>query len=230
MNIQGFQKLTLLDYPGKMACTIFTAGCNLRCPFCHNSRLVINPEKQSEFSVDEILAYLKKRVGILDGVAITGGEPLLQPDIEEFIGRVRELGYSVKLDTNGTFPEKLRDLVEKGLIDYVAMDIKNSPELYSETVGISGYDISKIKESIDFLLEGRVDYEFRTTVVREFHSVFGMNSLGEMIKGAKRHFLQGFIDSGELIGFGMSAVPTEEMERMRKIMLQYVDECEIRGA
>lgn len=230
MNIQGFQKLTLLDYPGKMACTIFTAGCNLRCPFCHNSRLVINPENQSEFSTEEVLAYLKKRVGILDGVAITGGEPLLQKDLEDFIRQVKDLGYSVKLDTNGTFPEKLRDLVEKGLIDYVAMDIKNSPELYAETVGVSGYDISKIKESIAFLLEGRVDYEFRTTVVREFHSVFGMNSLGEMIKGAKRHYLQGFIDSGELIGFGMSAVPKEEMERMRRIMLQYVDECEIRGA
>ncbi len=230
MNIQGLQKLTLLDYPGKMACTIFTAGCNLRCPFCHNSRLVINPEKQSEYSEDEIFAFLKKRAGILDGVAITGGEPLLQSDIEDFIRKVRDLGYSVKLDTNGTFPEKLRDLVEKGLVDYVAMDIKNSPELYAQTVGITGYDISKIKESISFLLEGKVDYEFRTTVVREFHSVFGMNGLGEMIKGAKRHYLQGFIDSGELIGFGMSAVPRDEMERMKKIMLQYVDECEIRGA
>lgn len=229
MNIQGLQKLTLLDYPGKMACTIFTAGCNLRCPFCHNSRLVINPENRSEYSDEEIFTFLKKRVGVLDGVAITGGEPLLQNDIEDFIGRVRELGYSVKLDTNGTFPDKLRSLVEKGLVDYIAMDIKNSPELYAETVGISGYDISKIKESIAFLLEGKVNYEFRTTVVREFHSVFGMNSLGEMIKGAKRHFLQGFIDSGELIGFGMSAVPKEEMERMKNIMLQYVDECEIRG-
>lgn len=229
MNIQGLQKLTLLDYPGKMACTIFTAGCNLRCPFCHNSRLVINPENRSEYSDEEVFSFLKKRVGVLDGVAITGGEPLLQNDIEDFIGRVRELGYSVKLDTNGTFPDKLRSLVEKGLVDYIAMDIKNSPELYAETVGISGYDISKIKESIAFLLEGKVNYEFRTTVVREFHSVFGMNSLGEMIKGAKRHFLQGFIDSGELIGFGMSAVPKEEMERMKNIMLQYVDECEIRG-
>ena len=230
MNIQGFQKLTLLDYPGKMACTLFTAGCNLRCPFCHNSRLVIDPEKQSGYSEEEIFAFLKKRSGVLDGVAITGGEPLLQNDIEDFIRKVRDLGYSVKLDTNGTFPDKLRDLVEKGLVDYVAMDVKNSQELYAETVGISGYDISKIKESIAFLLEGKVDYEFRTTVVREFHSVFTMNSLGEMIKGAKRHFLQGFIDSGELIGFGMSAVPVEEMERMKKIMLQYVDECEIRGA
>lgn len=229
MNIQGFQKLTLLDYPGKMACTLFTAGCNLRCPFCHNSRLVINPEKESEYSVDEILAFLKKRQGILDGVVITGGEPLLQKDITEFIKQIRELGYSVKLDTNGTFPEKLRELVENGLVDYVAMDIKNSPELYAETIGISGYDISKIKESISFLLEGGVDYEFRTTVVREFHSVFGMNGIGKLIKGAKRHYLQAFVDSGELIAFGLSGVPKEEMESMQKIMLNYVDSCEIRG-
>lgn len=229
MNIQGFQKLTLLDYPGKMACTLFTAGCNLRCPFCHNSRLVINPERQSEFSVDEILAFLRKRSGILDGVVISGGEPLLQPDIEQFIRQVRELGYSVKLDTNGTFPEKLRSLVEQGLVDYVAMDIKNSPELYAETIGVRDFDISKIKESIAFLLEGRVDYEFRTTVVREFHSVFGMNNLGELVKGAKKHYLQAFIDSGELICFGLSGVPKEEMEAMRKIMLNYVESCEIRG-
>ncbi len=229
MNIQGFQKLTLLDYPGKMACTLFTAGCNLRCPFCHNSRLVLNPEKESEFSVEEILSFLKKRQGILDGVVITGGEPLLQKDIADFIRQIKELGYSVKLDTNGTFPQKLRELVENGLVDYVAMDIKNSPELYAETIGISGYDISKIKESIAFLLEGRVDYEFRTTVVREFHSVFGMDNIGKLIKGAKRHFLQAFVDSGELIAFGLSGVPKDEMESMQKIMLNYVDSCEIRG-
>lgn len=229
MNIQGFQKLTLLDFPGKMACTVFTAGCNLRCPFCHNSRLVIDPEKTSEYSVDEILAYLKKRQGILDGVAITGGEPLLQPDIDEFIKKVRELGFAVKLDTNGTFPDRLKALVEQGLLDYVAMDVKNSPSGYSETVGIGGYDISKIKESIGFLLENKVDYEFRTTVVREFHSVFEIDGIGKMIKGAKRHYLQAFVDSGELIGFDLSAVPKEEMLEMQKIMLKYVDFCEIRG-
>ena len=229
MNIQGFQKLTLLDFPGKMACTVFTAGCNLRCPFCHNSRLVIDPEKTSEYSVDEILAYLKKRQGILDGVAITGGEPLLQPDIDEFIKKVRELGFAVKLDTNGTFPDRLKVLVEQGLLDYVAMDVKNSPSGYSETVGIGGYDISKIQESIGFLLENKVDYEFRTTVVREFHSVFEIDGIGKMIKGAKRHYLQAFVDSGELIGFDLSAVPKEEMFEMQKIMLKYVDFCEIRG-
>ncbi len=229
MNIQGFQKLTLLDFPGKMACTVFTAGCNLRCPFCHNSRLVINPEKETEFSVDEILAYLKKRVGILDGVAITGGEPLLQPDIDVFIEKVRELGYAVKLDTNGAYPEKLKDLVNRGLLDYVAMDVKNSESLYSETVGIGGYDLLKIKESIAFLLEGKVDYEFRTTVVRELHSVFEMNGIGKMIKGAKRHYIQAFRDSGELIGFDLSPVPKDEMEQMKNVMLKYVDLCEIRG-
>lgn len=229
MNIQGLQKLTLLDYPGKMACIIFTAGCNLRCPFCHNSALVINPPKESEFSVDEILDFLKKRQGVLEGVVITGGEPLLQKDLEEFIVKIRELGYSVKLDTNGTFPDRLRDLIEKGLLDYVAMDVKASPAGYPPSVGIGGYDVSKITESINLLLEGRVDYEFRTTVVREFHSIFDMKHLGEWIKGAKRHYLQAFKDSGELIGFGLSAVPKAEMEEMRKIMLEYVDLCEIRG-
>ena len=229
MNIQGFQKLTLLDYPGKMACTIFTAGCNMRCPFCHNSRLVINPSDEAEFTEDEILAYLKKRQGILDGVAITGGEPLMQKNIEDFIVKVRELGYPVKLDTNGTYPEKLKELVNKGLVDYVAMDIKNSPELYSETVGIADYNISKIEESIAFLLEGRVDYEFRTTVVRELHSVFSVEGIGKMIKGAKRHYIQAFIDSGELIGLDLTAVPKNEMETMKNVMLKYVDSCEIRG-
>ncbi len=229
MNIQGFQKLTLLDFPGKMACTLFTAGCNMRCPFCHNSRLVINPSSEAEFSEEEILSYLKKRQGILDGVAITGGEPLMQKDIGTFIKKVRELGYAVKLDTNGTYPEKLKDLVNRGLVDYVAMDVKNSAELYSETVGISDYDLTKIKESIAFLLEGRVEYEFRTTVVRELHSVFSIEGIGKMIKGAKRHYIQAFKDSGELIGFDLNEVPKAEMENMREIMLKYVDLCEIRG-
>lgn len=229
MNIQGFQKLTLLDYPGKMACTLFTAGCNMRCPFCHNSRLVINPSGETEFSEDEILAYLKKRQGILEGVAITGGEPLMQKDIDVFIQKIRDLGFAVKLDTNGTYPEKLKDLVGRGLVDYVAMDVKNSPELYSETVGISNYDISKIKESIDFLIENNVDYEFRTTVVRELHSVFSMEGIGKLIKGAKRHYIQAFIDSGELIGFDLTAVPKDEMQTMREVMLKYVEQCEIRG-
>ena len=229
MNIQGLQKLTLLDYPEKMACTIFTGGCNLRCPFCHNAGIVLNPSAEGEFSVEDILAFLKKRQGILDGVVITGGEPLMQKDIDVFIQKIRELGYSVKLDTNGTYPEKLKDLIDRGLVDYVAMDIKASPAGYPPAVGIGGYDISKIAQSVSLLLEGRVDYEFRTTVVREFHSIFDMNALGEFIKGAKRHYLQAFRDSGELIGFGLSGVDKKEMEEMRKILLGYVEKCELRG-
>lgn len=229
MNIQGLQKLTLLDYPEKMACTIFTGGCNLRCPFCHNAGIVLNPSADGEYSVEDILEFLKKRQGILDGVVITGGEPLMQKDIDVFIEKIRELGYSIKLDTNGTYPEKLRDLIDRGLLDYVAMDIKASPAGYPPAVGIGGYDISKIAQSVKLLLEGRVDYEFRTTVVREFHSIFDMNALGEFIKGAKRHYLQAFRDSGELIGFGLSGVDKKEMEEMRKILLGYVEKCELRG-
>lgn len=229
MNIRGLQKLTLLDYPGKMACIVFTGGCNLRCPFCHNASIVLDSSAGSEFSEDEITDFLKKRQGILEGVVITGGEPLMQKDIAEFIEKIRALGYSVKLDTNGTYPDKLKELIDKGLVDYVAMDVKASPEGYPPAVGIGGYDISKIARSIEILLEGRVDYEFRTTVVREFHSVFGMNSLGEFIRGAKKHYLQGFKDSGDLIGFGLSAVEKNEMEEMRKILLNYVESCELRG-
>ena len=229
MNIQGLQKLTLLDYPGKMACTVFTAGCNLRCPFCHNSRLVIKPPSETQYTEEDMFSFLEKRQGVLDGVVVTGGEPLLQKDVADFIAKVKALGYSVKLDTNGTMPEKLKELVAAGLIDYVAMDVKASPGGYPPAVGIGGYDISKIDESIKFLLENNVDYEFRTTVVREFHSVFSMHDLGKWIKGAKRHYLQAFKDSGELIGFGLHEVPKEEMLEMRKIMLNYVENCEIRG-
>lgn len=229
MNIQGLQKLTLLDYPGKMACTVFTAGCNLRCPFCHNSRLVIKPPSETQYTEEDMFSFLKKRQGVLDGVVVTGGEPLLQKDVADFIAKVKALGYSVKLDTNGTMPGKLKELVAAGLVDYVAMDVKASPGGYPPAVGIGGYDISKIDESIKFLLENNVDYEFRTTVVREFHSVFSMHDLGKWIKGAKRHYLQAFKDSGELIGFGLHEVPKEEMLEMRKIMLNYVEICEIRG-
>ena len=229
MNIQGLQKLTLLDYPGKMACTVFTAGCNLRCPFCHNSRLVIKPPSQTQYTEEDMFSFLKKRQGVLDGVVVTGGEPLLQKDVADFIAKVKALGYSVKLDTNGTMPGKLKELVAAGLVDYVAMDVKASPGGYPPAVGIGGYDISKIDESITFLLENNVDYEFRTTVVREFHSVFSMHDLGKWIKGAKRHYLQAFKDSGELIGFGLHEVPKEEMLEMCKIMLNYVENCEIRG-
>lgn len=229
MNIQGLQKLTLLDFPGKMACTIFTGGCNLRCPFCHNSPLVINPPKVSAYPDDEILSFLKKRQGILDGVAITGGEPLMQKDIKEFIIKIKELGYSVKLDTNGTYPDKLKDLVNSKLVDYVAMDVKSSPDGYPMCVGIGGYDISKIKESISFLKQGNVPYEFRTTVAKGLHTKEDIKGLGELIKGADKHYLQAFKDSGDLIGFGLEPFSKEEMTEFRNIMKDYVPTCEIRG-
>ena len=229
MNIQGLQKLTLLDFPGKMACTIFTAGCDLRCPFCHNRSLVINPPAESEFSEDEIFSFLKKRKGILEGVAITGGEPLMQADIEDYIIKIRELGYSVKLDTNGTFPARLKSLVEKGLVDYVAMDVKSSESGYPSCVGIGGFKTDKINESIEFLKSDKVDYEFRTTVAKGLHSKEDSEQLGKWIQGAKRHFLQAFTDSGDLIGFGLEPFSKAEMLEMCEIMKKYVSSCEVRG-
>ena len=211
MKICGFQKMTMLDYPGKVACTVFTGGCNFRCPFCHNAMLVTDIDENAVYAEDEILSYLNKRKGIIDGVCITGGEPLLQKDIGDFLVKVKETGMPVKLDTNGSYPEKLRELVSRGLVDYVAMDIKNSKEKYPLTVGLPGYDIGKIEESVDFLMSGAVDYEFRTTVVREFHTAEDIVKITEWIAGAKRYFLQGFVDSGNLIGSGMSALRPQEM-------------------
>ena len=229
MNIQGLQKLTLLDFPGKMACTVFTAGCDLRCPFCHNRSLVIDPPKESAVSDEEFFSFLKKRKGILEGVAITGGEPLMQADIEDFIVRVRELGYAVKLDTNGTFPGRLKNLIEKNLVDYVAMDVKSSEAGYPGCVGIGGFKTDKINESIEFLKQGKVDYEFRTTVAKGLHTKEDMESLGKWIAGAKRHFLQDFTDSGDLIGFGLEPFSKAEMAEFRDIIAKYVPNCEIRG-
>lgn len=211
MKICGFQKMTMLDYPGKVACTVFTGGCNFRCPFCHNAMLVTDIDENAVYAEDEILSYLNKRKGIIDGVCITGGEPLLQKDIGDFLVKVKETGMPVKLDTNGSYPEKLRELVSRGLVDYVAMDIKNSKEKYPLTVGLPGYDIGKIEESVEFLMSGAVDYEFRTTVVREFHTAEDIVKITEWIAGAKRYFLQGFVDSGNLIGSGMSALRPQEM-------------------
>lgn len=229
MNIQGLQKLTLLDYPGKMACTIFTAGCNLRCPFCHNSPLVVNPPKETAYTNEEILSFLEKRRGILDGIAITGGEPLMQPDIEDFIAEVKKRGFGVKLDTNGTYPEKLARIIDSGNVDYIAMDVKSSPAGYPQCVGMGGYDISKVDSSIKLLKEGKTDCEFRTTVALGLHTEEDIEEMGKWLSGAKKHFLQAFKDSGDLIGFGLSEMPRERMEAMRDIMLKYVSECEIRG-
>ena len=230
MNFAGIQKLTLLDYPGKTACTLFTDGCNLRCPFCHNARLVL-PEKRENTSVSDtdIPVFLKKRAGLLDGVCITGGEPLLHiRELLEFLPEVRSLGYAVKLDTNGTRPDALERLLRDGLINYAAMDVKNAFPYYGETVGLPDFDVTPVKESISLLMQSGIDYEFRTTVVREFHTVERIRGLAESITGAKRYFLQVFRDSGELIADGLSAVSREETEKMRDAAAEFCP-TEIRG-
>ncbi len=229
MQIFGLQKLSLLDFPGKTACTVFTGGCNWRCPFCHNAALVVDLNAVETVDEGEFFAFLKKRSAILDGVCITGGEPLMQPDIIEFIKAVRSFGYSVKLDTNGSYPEKLKEVVNQGLVDYVAMDIKNSPESYAETVGINNLDLTAVRESAAFLLSGAVDYEFRTTVVKDYHKISDFVSIAGWIKGAKRYFLQSFTDSGDIIGNNLSAYSKAELARFAHAVEPFVGSVQIRG-
>ena len=228
MIIKGLQKTTLLDFPGKVACTVFTAGCNFRCPFCHNASLVISPDLTDTISEDELFAFLKKRRGILDGVCITGGEPLLQRDIEELIKKIRDLSLAVKLDTNGAYPERLRSIIENDLVDYVAMDIKNSKEKYALTAG-ADVDIGKISESVGLLMSSGIAYEFRTTIVKELHSPEDIRSIGEWIAGADKYFLQSFTDSGELIADGYSAHTPQDMAGLLEIAKQYVPNAALRG-
>ena len=231
MILKGLQKTTLLDFPTKVACTVFTSGCNFRCPFCHNASLVINPDNSETVNIDAFFEYLKKRRNILDGACITGGEPLLQKDISEFISRIKELGYAVKLDTNGSKPEVLRSLIDNKLIDYVAMDIKGTLEKYPLICGVEeGRFINEVKESANILLENKVEYEFRTTVVRELHEKDDFHDIGKWISGAKRYFLQQFKDSGDLISqSGFSAYNKDEMEEILDIVKFYVPSAELRG-
>ncbi|MBR6321422.1 MAG: anaerobic ribonucleoside-triphosphate reductase activating protein [Lachnospiraceae bacterium] len=230
MRICGFQKMTLLDFPGKVACTVFTGGCNMRCPFCHNALLVNEAAELETIPEETILSYLKKRQGILDGVAITGGEPLLWPNLRGFIEKVRALGFLVKLDTNGTKPAFLKALAHDGLLDYVAVDIKNSKEKYALTCGVPDFDIRPVEETVSFLLERTVPFEFRTTVVSEFHTTSDIRKIGEWIRGADRYFLQAFTSHEELVGnMELHAASKEEMEEMRQAAAPYVGEASIRG-
>ena len=223
MTIKGLQKTTLLDYPEKLACTIFTAGCNFRCPFCHNASLVLRAGEVEEIPQKELFAYLEKRGKLLDGVCITGGEPLLNPDIEELIVKIRSYGLLVKLDTNGAFPERLECLLDKGLIDYVAMDIKNSDAKYGATVGLGdSFDLAPINRSINIIMKKAPDYEFRTTVVRELHEKEDLLAIANKLKAAKRYFLQKYVDSGDVLASGYSAYEDaymlELLEDTRKIL------------
>lgn len=230
MRISGLMKLTLLDFPGHTACTVFTGGCNYRCPFCHNAELVLRPSAQPEIPETEFFALLKKRRGLLDGVAVTGGEPTLQPDLPDFLRRIRDLGYAVKLDTNGTRPDLLRRLAEEGLVQYVAMDIKNAPGRYGETAGVEDPRLDMVRASAAFLLEGTVPYEFRTTAVRELHRPEDLREIGRWLRGAERYFIQCFADSGDLIEAGLHPCSREELELLLEAVRPFIPAAELRGA
>lgn len=225
MILSGLQKLTLLDFPGRIAATVFTRGCNMRCPFCHNASLVVGgadiiPE-------EEFFAFLESRRGRLGGVCVSGGEPTLQADLPRFIEKIKSMGFEVKLDTNGTNPEMLSSLIDGGLLDYVAMDIKSSPEGYARVSGVSP-DMEKIKRSIELLLSDKIDYEFRTTVAKPLFSTGDFVEIGKLIKGAKRYYLQGFLDSGDLIGEGLEAYSETEMQGFLSEILPFVRNSQIR--
>lgn len=229
MQFSGFQKLTLLDYPEKTACTLFTAGCNFRCPFCHNAALVTHIDNSNFFSGEYVLEYLLKRKGILDGVCITGGEPLMHTDLPNFIKKVKELGYKVKLDTNGAYPQRLQALIDSGDIDYVAMDIKNCKEKYIETADCTEQDLLNVEKSVEILKQGKVDYEFRTTIVAEYHNVDDVKKIAQWIKGADKYFLQSFIDSGDTIKNNLTAHPRETLVSMQFVAQDIIKKVEIRG-
>lgn len=220
--------MTLLDFPGKVACTVFLAGCDLRCPFCHNSDL-IDGAAPTVMDDEKLLAFLQKRKGLLDGVAFTGGEPLLRGELKELIVKIRDLGFAVKLDTNGTHPERLRELLEERLVDYVAMDIKNSPARYGETVGVANIDLAPIRESAKLLMESGVPYEFRTTVVAELHDDASFEAIGEWLPNAERFFLQRFTDRDSVLFSGLHAPEKADMERFAAILRRKMPFVELRG-
>ena len=232
--ISGLQKMTLLDYPGKVACTVFLQGCNFRCPFCHNSGLLSGNEPEL-MAVEELLIYLKKRQGILDGVCITGGEPTLHPGLPQLLQSIKELGYAVKLDTNGCRPEMIKQLVTEGLVDYVAMDIKNCPRLYGQTAGVPKLHLDGIEESIRFLLSGAVDYEFRTTVVAEFHSEESFAEIGTWLqtlspdRKAQRFFLQCYVDRDSVLSDGLHAPEKAHLEAYARILAPFAESVQLRG-
>ena len=221
--------MTVQDFPGKIACIIFTHGCNFKCPFCHNARLVT--ETADCISEDEILSYLNKRKGVLDGVCISGGEPLINGEaVFKLMKKIKELGYLIKLDTNGYFPDKLKIAIESSLVDYVAMDIKNCLEKYAQTVGLKSLDLENIKKSIEIITSSGVDYEFRTTVTKELHTPEDFLKIGELIKGAKKYYIQNFVDSGNLISEGSSPLDTQGLNALLEAVLPYVENASIRGA
>lgn len=229
MKIYGLNKTTLLDYPGRVAATIFLGGCNFRCPFCQNSSLVLSPDRQPEIPEEEVLSFLKKRKGILEGVCVTGGEPTLSPELPEFLKKIQDLGYPVKLDTNGSRPQVLKDLASRNLIQMTAVDIKACPNNYPSLCGLVHPDLDSIKETVDFLINGSLDYEFRTTVVRELHTEQDFIQIGQWIAGAKAYYLQAYRDSEEVLQPGFSSYSPKELMYFRDILKRTIPLVDLRG-
>ena len=229
MRILGLQKLSLVDFPGKVAATVFTGGCNLRCPFCHNAPLVLPARGRGARDAGGVLDFLASRRGLLDGVVLSGGEPLLQPDAADFLAEVKAMGFAVKLDTNGCHSDALAGILDRRLADYVAMDIKNSLEKYPWTVGVPGFDTAPVERSARLLMEGPADYEFRTTLVRPFHEVGDMETIGRWLRGARRYYLQAFVDSGDLVGGGCVPFTPEEMEGFLQAARPFFQSAALRG-
>ena len=228
MVIHGLQKLTLVDFPSVVASIVFTGSCNFRCPFCHNSSLVLNPSSQPIIPEPELFDFLKQRLGFLEGVVVTGGEPTLQKDLIPFLLKIKQLGYKVKLDTNGYRPDTLNDAIESGAVDYVAMDIKNSLDMYPKTAGLVFFTPENIEKSVSLLLENRVKYEFRTTVVKELHSKENFEKIGSWVKGCENYYLQSFIQSANTIEKGFSSPSIEELETYAKTLRTYIKNVQVR--
>ena len=227
MEFVGIDKFSLLDFEDKISCVLFCKPCNFRCPFCHNGTTVLEAETVIPF--EDILEYLESRKGLIDAVVVSGGEPTLMPDLKEKIIKLRELGFLIKLDTNGTNPEAIKDLYESGLIDYVAMDIKNSFKKYPLTVGVKNAYLDKVSQSIQYLMSSGIDYEFRTTLVDEFHDAQCIREMGETLKGAKRLYLQKFVDRESCIQRGLHQVSKEKAESFVDILKPFIDKVSLRG-
>lgn len=229
MEIYGLQKLTLLDYPGLVACTIFTGGCNFRCPFCHNSSLVTGLKQNTPIPITEIEHFLERRSKVLDGVCVSGGEPLLQPDLADFLSYVKALGYHIKLDTNGSYPARLEALLQAGLLDYIAMDVKNDLPHYAETAGLSLVDIGAIQSSIQLIRESGLAHEFRTTIVKGLHTPERIANISRMLGPEEGYFLQSFVDSGQLIDASCQGCSREEMMELLAAARESSPKAELRG-
>lgn len=229
MIIHGLQKTTLLDYPGHVASTIFFGGCNFRCTFCHNMNLVLNAGSEPQISEEELFAHLNSRKKILDGVCITGGEPTLQADLVPFVEKIKAMGYLVKLDTNGTNPSVIRELTDRRLVDYIAMDIKSFPDGYAAICGLDAIDMTPILQSVAMLKEGNCDYEFRTTMIKEYHNRDTVREIGELLHGAKSYYLQSFKDSDFVPNHDLHAFNKEELEEFAEILKEHVDNVQLRG-